>query len=234
MKRTNALLAVLAIVSLPAVGAALYMAFLYAPTERVMGEVQRIFYFHLSLAWVGFLAFAVVFVCAILYLATGRMSFDVGASASAEIGIVFSTLVLITGSLWARQSWGVWWTWDPRLTTMLVLWLMYAGYLTVRRAVEEPERRARFSAVIGIVSFANVPIVFMSVRWWRSLHPVLITQAGFAMEGRMLATLFASLGAFTVFFAFLFLLRARLGTAAHELERLRVQLEETHGVGGES
>ena len=133
--------------------AALYFALVYAPTERVQGNVQRIFYFHVPLAWVAYLAFFVVFVASIAYLRTRSAWWDALARSSAEVGLLFTTLVLITGSLWARPIWGTWWSWDARLTTSLILWFIYVGYLLVRSSVADRQRGARFGAVLGIVGF---------------------------------------------------------------------------------
>lgn len=238
MRASTAAMGLLALASLIGIAAGLTMSFLYAPTERTMGDVQRIFYFHVPLAWVAFVAFFAAFVAGIGYLATRSMRFDLVGSASAEIGTLFTTLVLATGSIWAKKAWNTWWTWEPRLTTMLILWLIYFGYLTARGALEEPERRARVSAVIAVVGFVNVPIVYMSIRWWRSMHPLVITRSGFAMEGSMVATLMVSLAGFTALYGFLLLLRIQLGEAQADVEavqaRVRDGLEEAHapGAGG--
>jgi heme exporter protein C len=160
----------------------LYLIFSYAPRERVMGDVQRIFYFHVPLAWDAFLAFLITFIYSIRYLLRRRFEDDHLAAASAEIGLVFTTLVLITGALWARFAWGTYRTWEPRLTTAFVLWLMYLFYLIFRGYIEGPERARAFSAVYGTVAFINVPIVFMSIRWRRTVHPLLIEIGKFRME----------------------------------------------------
>ncbi len=219
--------------SLPALGAALYMALIFAPTERVMGQVQRIFYFHLPLAWIGFLAFFVVFVSGLLYLITRSFIWDIVGISSAEIGVVFSTLVLVTGSIWARKAWNTWWTWEPRLTTMLILWLIYLGYLLVRKSVEGEARRARVSAVVGIVGFVNVPLVFLSIRLWRSMHPVVFKQSGTEINPAMLTALFVSLGSFTILYAFLLLRRVRTGMQEAVMEEARARLFSEHPEGDE-
>ena len=144
--------------------AALYMAFMFAPLERVMGAVQKIFYFHVASAWIAFFAFFVTFVFSILFLAKQNFLFDDIAESSAEIGIMFCTIVLITGPIWARPIWGVWWTWDPRLTITTILWFIYAGYIMLRKFIEEADKRAKFAAAIGIIGFIDVPIVFFSIR----------------------------------------------------------------------
>lgn len=188
---------------------ALYCAFLYAPREAVMGEVQRIFYFHFSAGWLSFLAFFVLFVFSIVYLATGVKKYDTWASASAEIGVIFSTLVLVTGPLWARPVWNTWWTWDPRLTTFLMLWLLYVAYLLLRANMEESDKKYQISAILGIIAFIDVPITFMSIRWWRTIHPVVITSKSMNLESKMKVAMFVAVGAFTLFYAVLLDLRVR-------------------------
>ncbi|TAK32642.1 MAG: cytochrome C assembly protein [Chloroflexota bacterium] len=197
---------------------ALYAVFFYAPREAMMGEVQRIFYFHVPSAYIAFLAFAVVFVSSVQYLRTRDAGWDARAHASAEIGVVFCTIALVTGSIWAKPIWGAWWTWDPRLTTTLVLWLIYVSYLMLRRALDEPERRARFAAVVGIIGFVDVPLVFMSIRWWRTIHPVVFNADSIDVDGQMMVALVVSLAAFTILY--LYLLKLRVG-----LERLQIRVE---------
>ena len=203
---------------------ALYMAFVFAPTEATMGDVQRIFYFHMPSAWVTFLAFGVVFVASIQWLRTKQSRWDVMAVSATEVGIVFCTIALMSGSIWAKPIWGTWWDWDPRLTTTLILWLIYVSYLMLRTTVENPARRASLSAVVGIVGFIDVPLVFMSIRWWRSIHPVLLTADGFEMAPSMVATLMVCLVAFTLLFVHLLRLRISLESQREEVERLRDQI----------
>lgn len=206
---------------------ALYMVFIYVPTERTMGMVQRIFYFHVPLSWVGFTAFAVVFVCSIAYLRTRRDGWDNLARAAAEVGMVFTSLVLITGVVWAKPIWGVWWTWDARLTATLVLWLIYFAYLMVRGYVEERHRGARFAAVIGIVGFIDVPVAALAINLWRTQHPpALIFEGGLAPS--MLATLLTSIAAFSVLGVLLVTMRReqlRLEILAEEMRREWAQRE---------
>jgi heme exporter protein C len=194
------------------------------------GQLQRIFYFHVPAAWVAYLAFAIVFVASIAYLRTGARRWDLLAHASAEIGLLFCSLVLVTGPIWARPVWGTWWQWDARLTSTLLLWLSYAGYLLLRSLASDPARSGRLAAVVGIAGFANVPIVHFSVYWWRTLHPqgpavANPTQASGLGAGELLA-FFTSLAAFTLLFIWLLAVRARLGhlsdrVDAAELERAR-------------
>lgn len=197
---------------------ALYMAFVYAPKEATMGHVQRIFYFHVGAAWTAFLAFFVVFLGGIAYLRTRDRRWDALALSSAEIGVVFTTIALAMGSIWAKPAWGAWWTWDPRLTTTTVLWLIFVSYLILRGTIDEPDRRARFAAVVGIVGFVDVPIVFLSIRLWRTIHPVLVKSEGFDMAPEMVQTLLAALLACTLLYAYLLLVRT-------SLERRRLEVE---------
>jgi len=201
--------------------ASLFMALVYAPTERFMGDVQRIFYFHVPLAWLAFLSFFIVFVASIQFLRKGSAFWDQLAYCGAEIGTLFTTLVLITGSLWAKPVWGTWWSWDPRLTASLILWLIYVAYLTVRSYAAESGRGSRFAAVVGIVGFVDVPIVYLSIYWWRTLHPGPVIQSG-GMLPEMRNALLVSLLAFTVFFAILFRYRLRLRRLEAEMEELRL------------
>jgi heme exporter protein C len=201
----------------PLMVAALYCAFVFAPTEAVMGEVQRIFYFHVSAAWLCMLAFFVLFLFSIAYLVTGRAVWDRWASSSAEIGVIFSTLVLITGPLWAKPVWNTWWTWDPRLTTFLILWLIYVAYLLLRANMPEGDKKYKISAVFGILGFIDVPIVFMSIRWWRTIHPVVITSTSMNLDPNMKVALFVALGAFTLLYAVLLHLRVQQKTMDYVL-----------------
>lgn len=199
---------------------ALYLVFVWVPTEEMMGIVQRIFYFHVPMAWVSFLAFAIVFLGSLLYLWKKDHKWDILASSAAEIGVIFTTLVLITGPLWARPVWGVWWTWDARLTTTLVLWLIYLAYLMVRPFAAEESRGARYAAVVGIIGFIDVPIVALTISLWRTQHPgPLVFQGGLAPS--MLFTLLVSVAAFTVFFALLLVLRISTKNTEMELNRLK-------------
>lgn len=194
----------------------LYGALVHAPQDRLQGPVQRIFYIHVPSAWIGMLAFLVVFVASIAVLVTRSRRWDRLAASSAEVGVVFTTGVLLTGPLWARPVWGTYWSWDPRLTSYFVLWLLYLTYLALRSYVVEPTRRARYSAVLGIVAFLDVPLVYVSVRWWRSLHPgpVVANREGPQLPGSMLAVLLVGIAAFTLLY--LLLLRLRVDNAARQ------------------
>src|SRR5882757_4786410 len=211
---SNAIRTWLGVATLTLMIAALYMIFEYVPTEIEQGIVQRIFYFHVPLAWVAFVAFGLVAIASAFYLWLGDQMWDDLGYASAEVGMVFCTLMLISGSIWAKPIWDTWWTWDSRLTTTFILWLMYGGYLMLRASGrggdEDSGQIAKFAAVVGIVAVLDVPIVIASVRLWRTIHPaVLVTkQGGHGLEDpRMIATLMESLAAFSALFAWLLMLR---------------------------
>ncbi len=207
---------------------ALYMAFIQAPNAavRTPDEVfaQRIIYFHIPAAWIGFLAFSVTFVASVAYLRTSARKWDVVALSSVEIGIAFFTMVLITGSLWAKVAWNTWWTWDPRLTISTICWLMYIAYLMLRTAIDDQARRARFSAVFGIVAFVTVPLDFMAIRWWRTIHPIIFDTEGFGLSSNMMFAFLFCLGAFTVLYFTLLIHRVRLEHLADEVEALKQRL----------
>jgi heme exporter protein C len=208
-----------------AVLVALGMVFLYAPREATMGDVQRIFYFHVASAWVGFFAFFVTFLAGIGYLARGLRRWDILALSSVEIGLTFITMTVVTGALWARPVWGTYWTWEPRLTISAVQLLIYIAYLMLRAAIESPERRARFAAVYGVVAFVTVPLSWFAIRWWRTIHPDILTGGeGMATTSRMIHALLVSVVAFTLLYATLLRQRVRLERAADALARLRAEV----------
>jgi heme exporter protein C len=190
------------------------------------GQLQRIFYVHVPSAWVAYLAFAIVFVSSIAYLRTRARRWDLLAHSAAEVGVVFCTLVLVTGPIWARPVWGTWWQWDARLTATFVLWLTYVGYLMLRSFASERGRIGRLAAVVGIIGFLDVPIVHFSVYWWRTLHPqgpaVANPAQSSGLGGPELLAFFTSLAAFTLLFAWLLALRVRLGLAADAVEEMEV------------
>ena len=200
--------------------AALYMVFIFAPTDIETKNIQRIFYFHVPLAWVAFLAFFIVFVASIMYLWKRHKKWDFIASSSAEVGLVFTTLFLITGSIWAKPVWGVWWTWDSRLTSSLILWLIYLAYFIVRSYISEEQRRARFAAVVGIIGFIDVPIIAMAITLWRTQHPgPIIFEGGLVTE--MVWTLLVSIAAFTALYLLLFRQRFLMKQNEDALKRLK-------------
>jgi len=205
--------------------AALYAIFIYAPIEKTMGIVQKIFYLHVPAAFLAFFGFFITFLASIFYLYTKNRKWDVVAQCSAEIGVLFCTIVLITGPIWAKPVWNVWWTWDPRLTTTLILWFIYLAYLMLRGVVGE-NQRPNLSAVFGIIGFANVPITFFAIRLWRTIHPVLITSQGINISKPMKITLLLTAGAFSLFFFSLLKNRIRLEMTKIETEHVKALYQE--------
>jgi len=203
----------LGVAALVAIVVSATLSLVVAPPDAAQGEVQRLMYVHVPAAWLAYLSFFVVFVSSVAYLKTRRIRWDRIAAASAEIGVLFTALAIVLGALWGKPIWGTWWTWDPRLTTTAMLLLIYLAYLAVRRVVDNPSRRARWAAVIGIVGFVDVPIVHLSVVWWRSLHQqaTLLRVGGPEIHGSMLAALLVGVAAFTVVYAYLMTLRLRVG-----------------------
>ncbi len=209
---------------------ALAGVFFYAPQERVMGDVQRIFYFHVPSAWLSFTAFAITAVAGGVYLATGKRMWDQIAYSSVEVGLVFTIMATASGSIWARPAWNTWWTWDPRLTTYTIMALIYVAYLMLRQGIEDPDRRARFASVYGIIGVISVPITWFSIRWWRTIHPVVIgsgsetAEGGFDMTPTMLQVFLFSNLAFTFFYAALLANRVRLARITERVEEIKAQL----------
>ena len=207
------------------------MVFFYAPIEKVMGLVQKVFYFHVATAWVGMVSFGLAAVVGIIYLIKKDERFDLISVASVEIGLVFTMICLISGSIWARPIWNAWWTWDPRLTTVTIMELVYFAYLMLRNGIEEPERRARFGAVYAIIGFVSVPLTFFSIRLFRTIHPVVVggsdpaATGAFDMTPLMLQTFLFSLFTFTVIYVDLLWNRIRLGKLAQSVEQLKLRLQ---------
>ncbi len=206
----------------------LTLIFFYAPIEATMGIVQKIFYFHVPLAWGGLLSFFGVFVCSIAFLMTHNRRWDRIALACAEVGVLFTTLVLISGSAWGKVAWGAWWIWDVRLTSTLILWFIYLGYLLIRGMATLEEQVSKFAAVIGIIGFVDVPLIYFSVEKWRSLHPprmVFIAKQGqnVGLAPEMFYTLMVSVLAFSILTFILIHLRARMHRLVDEVESLKMQ-----------
>lgn len=200
-----------------------YLVFVYAPVEAHMGIVQKIFYIHLPLAWWGLVSFFLVAVAGGLYLRTRNVRYDHLAHAAAEVGLLLCTLALVTGSIWARHSWGVWWTWDPRLTTALILWFLYAGYLMLRHLDLPPARRAALCAVLGIIAFLDVPLVFLSARLWRSIHPAVFASSEGGLDPAMRVAAISMVAAFGLLWWSLVALRREIMETADSVEQLRVR-----------
>ena len=209
---------------------ALGMTLFYAPREAVMGDVQRVFYFHVASGWVGGLAFLVAAGAGVIYLARGRRRWDGVGLASVEIGLAFTLANLISGSVWARPIWNTWWTWDPRLVTASVMELVYIAYLLLRQGIEDPDRRARFGAVYAIIGFLSVPLTFLSIRIFRTIHPVVVgnndptAQGTFDMTPPMLQTFLFSLFVFTLLYIVLLWHRVRMQSLAETVEERKMKL----------
>jgi len=228
MKRDSRFLLLLTAASAVLILVALYLALAGAPEANLKSETgrfaQRIIYFHIATAWVGFLAFFVTFVAGAAYLRTQARKWDRVALASAEIGTVFMLGVLVSGSIWARPAWGVWWVWDERLTISLIQFLIYVGYLMLRSSVEDPSRRARFAAVYGVVAFASVPVNFVAIRLWRTQHPLVFGTESGGLSPNMMFAFFFCLSTFTIWYVTLMWHRIRLERMRDEVEELKQRL----------
>lgn len=208
----------------------LYLVLFYAPREAVMGDVQRVFYYHVAAGWVGALAFLVAAVAGGIYLARKDRKWDKVAFASVEIGVIFTFINIVSGSIWARPIWNTWWTWDPRLVTATIMELIYIAYMMLRQGVEDPDRSARFGAVYSIVGFISVPITFLSIRIFRTIHPVVVgsgdpTATGaFDMTAQMRVAFFFSLFTFTFVYASLLWHRLRMQNLSEKVEELKMKI----------
>ena len=214
-------LAILAIIS---VAISQYLIFIYAPLEQYLGYAQKIFYFHLPVAWWSFVSFFLSAVFGILYLLKKKQRYDNISYASAELGFVLATLTLITGSIWGRHSWGVWWTWDPKLTTALVLWFIFAAYLVVRTMPMPQEQKGNISAVIAIIGFLDVPLVFFATRLWRSIHPAVFNAEGGGLEPEMVHTIIFCVLSFVFVWLWFWLYRINQLEQEKQLEQIRTEL----------
>lgn len=221
------LLNALDILSILLVTVSIWMIYFFAPREAVMGEVQRVFYFHVSSGWLGMAALILSALVGIVYLIRPDKKWDILAVACVEIGLVYSLMNIVTGSIWAYPAWNTWWTWDPRLVTATIMELTFVAYLLLRQSIEDPERRARFGAIYAILGALTVPLSYFSIRIWRTLHPVVIgsgsptAEGGFDMTRPMLYTLLVTVLAFTVLGISLIWHRVRLGWLADKVEQLR-------------
>lgn len=229
MERSSKGLMILTVIAGLLILASAYMALVRAPDAVGLTEdntfAQRIIYFHVPVAWLSMLAFGVTMVGSIGYLASSKRPWDSLAVSSAELGLVFTLAAAASGSVWAKPAWNVWWTWDPRLTTYTIMFLLFVAYFMLRSAMEDPARRARFSAVYAIFAFLSVPITFMSIRWWRTIHPVLIDpNEGFGLGPGMMTAFFVSLFSFTVLYVVLLAYRYRLERTKEQVEELKEQL----------
>jgi len=211
-------------------GVSTYFALVKAPTELVMGNVQRVFYFHIGTAWTALLGFLFTAVLSVIYLVTKDLKWDRYQVAAIEVSLVFFLITIMLGSIWARPAWNTWWTWDPRLTTAAVTELIYIAYFMLRQGIDDPDRRARFGAVYALIGGISAPITFFAIRLFRTIHPVVIAggnpkaQGGFDMAPDMLTAMFVALGAFTVIFIDLYWNRIRLGNLEDKVEQLKLKV----------
>jgi heme exporter protein C len=203
--------------------ASLYSVFVYAPTEAVMGHIQRIFYFHMGTVWVATVAFIIVFIASIQYLRKETRFWDILAFTSAEIGVLFITLTIITGSIWAKPIWGTWWTWDPQLTTTFILWMLYIVYLILRSAAGNDLKKARYAAVFGIIAFLDLPLVYASARLMRGISPVVFGGRGGGIAPEMMVALLITLFAFTLLFIFILIERINLEKMKDDIARIKLE-----------
>ena len=220
------MLTTLAVAAMLLMTAGQYAIWWYAPEEATMGLVQKVFYFHLPLAWWSFAAFFGVCVASAMVLWTRKENWDVLAGVLAEVGVLFSGLALVTGSIWGRAAWNTWWTWDPRLSTTLVMWFVYAGYLVLRAADAGGVKGARVRAVLGIVAFLDVPLVFLSARLWRSIHPAVLAAKGGGLEPEMWTTVWVNVVAWGALFAALVLARFHGAGLSRRVEAALARIQE--------
>jgi heme exporter protein C len=212
----------LGIATVVAVLAMLYMALIYAPTERTQGQAQRIFYIHIGSATITYVAYIVTAVASIGFLWKRSEWLDQLARSSAEVGLLINSILLVSGSIWGKAIWGTWWSWDARLTSTLILWFIYAGYLMLRAYGGDTPQIARSAAVIGIIGCLDIPIINQSVRWWRTLHPApIVVRESPALPATMLQAMFVAMAAFFLLYLYLTIQRFRVEQLATTVGRLR-------------
>ena len=223
-------LTVLDVVSIILLGISTYLALVFAPKELVMGDVQRVFYFHIGTAWTALIGFILAAVFSVVYLISKDLKWDRLQVAAIEVSLVFFLITIILGSIWARPAWNTWWTWDPRLTTAAITELIYIAYFMLRQGIDDPDRRARFGAVYALIGGISAPMTFFAIRLYRTIHPVVISggnseaQGGFDMTSGMLNDMFVALIAFTVIFIDLYWNRIRLGNLEDKVEQLKLKV----------
>jgi heme exporter protein C len=230
MQSKPALLKFLDVLAILSLGVSTYFALIYAPTELVMGNVQRVFYFHIGTAWTGLLGFLFASILSVVYLVTKNLKWDRYQLAAIEVSLVFFLITIVLGSIWARPAWNTWWTWDPRLTTAAITELVYIAYFMLRQGIDDPDRRARFGAVYALIGGITAPITFFAIRLYRTIHPVVVggsnpeAQGGFSMTPHMLTAMFVALFAFTIIFIDLYWNRIRLGDLQDKVEQLKLKV----------
>ena len=223
-RRTRLVRDGLFVISAALMALTLYLVFFWVPTELNLGVSQRIFYFHVPLGWLGMVSIVVVAIASILHLITRNEKWDCLAYATAELGVIFATLIIVTGTIWAKPVWGVWWTWDAKLTTTLILWFIYVSYLMVRAYGPKGSQGARFGSIVALFGAIDAPIIYLSTVWWRTAHPELnigpLAESG-GLETRMYVTFLVSMVAFTVTYVYLLMER-------YALRRTETALDELH------
>jgi heme exporter protein C len=230
MQSKPVLLKIIDILALVLLAVSTYFALVKAPTEMVMGNVQRVFYFHIGTAWTALLGFLFASVLSIVYLVKKDLKWDRYQVAAIEVSLVFFLITIVLGSIWARPAWNTWWTWDPRLTTAAITELVYLAYFMLRQGIDDPDRRARFGAVYALIGGISAPITFYAIRLFRTIHPVVVAggnpeaQGAFAMTPTMLTAMFMALIAFTVIFIDLYWNRIRLGDLEDKVEQLKLKV----------
>ena len=227
MQTKPLMLKILDVASIIVLAISTYLALVFAPTEAVMGDVQRVFYFHIGTAWVGLVGFVLAAGTGIAYLVTKDMKWDRLEVAAVEVSTIFFFITIVLGSIWARPAWNTWWTWDPRLTTAAVTELIYIAFFMLRQGIEDPERRARFGAVYAILGGLRAPITFMVIRLFRTIHPIVVGSGEgekLPLTSDMRVAFFFALFAFTVIFVDLMWHRIRLGSLEEKVEQLKLKV----------
>jgi len=230
MQNKPVLLTIFDFLAVITLGVSTYLALVFAPTELVMGDVQRVFYFHIGTAWTALMGFILAAVFSVVFLITKNLKWDKLQVAAIEVSLVFFLITIILGSIWARPAWNTWWTWDPRLTTAAITELIYIAYFMLRQGIDDPNQRARFGAVYALIGGLSAPITFFAIRLFRTIHPVVIAgsnaeaEGSFSMTADMRTAFFFALFAFTIIFVDLFWNRVRLGDLQEKVEQLKLKV----------
>ena len=202
----------------------IYMVFMWVPTEQNLGVSQRIFYVHVPLGWIGMVSIFVVGIASVIHLLTKKNLWDAIAYSAAELGVIFATLILITGAVWAKPVWGVWWSWDPKLTTTLILWFVYVGYLMVRSFSPRGSQGRRYASVVALLGAIDAPIIYLASIWWRTAHPNLnigpLAESDSDLDSKMFITFFVSLITFTIFYVYVMLERIQMRKCEDDLDEV--------------
>ena len=208
----------------------MYLIFIWVPTEQNLGISQRIFYFHVPLAWIGMISILLVGISSVVHLITGKDIWDAIAYSGAEIGVIFATLILVTGAVWAKPVWGVWWSWDPKLTTTLILWFIYVGYLMVRSFAPQGSKGRKYASVVALIGAVDSPLIYLASIWWRTAHPDLNIGplAESDLDSSMLLVFLITLVTFTVFYLYLILERIEIRRAEDSLDEVYQNVYSTN------